>query len=74
MCSCSSTTSPDVVTIRFIDNRITGVCIIGSANPCDQFLRVGSTLIPAIHCLLRNGFVIITERSNVLVLRRERIF
>jgi hypothetical protein len=65
--------SPDVVTIRFVDDRITGFCVIGSAAPCDRFLVVGLRVSRAIRCLLRNGFIIIALRSNVIVLRRSFI-
>jgi hypothetical protein len=65
--------SPDVVTIRFVDDRITGVCVIGSAAPCGGFLVVGLRVSRAIRCLLANGFRIIVLRSNVVVLRRSFI-
>jgi hypothetical protein len=66
--------SPDVVTIRFVDDRITGFCVIGTASPCNGFLVDGLRVSRAIRCLLANGFIIISSRSNVVVLRRSFIF
>jgi hypothetical protein len=66
----------DVVTIRTENNpftqsvKINGVCVIGSAAPCDKFLVNGERVKPAVRCLLRNGFKLIAERRNVLVFRR----
>jgi len=65
-----STRRTDVVTINFTDDRILGVCVIGSARPCERFLEVGQRVIPAIICLLENGFRVITERNDILVFRR----
>jgi hypothetical protein len=63
--------NPDIVTIRFVDDRITGFSIIGSGAPCEKFLEVGARVGTALRCLLRNGFRVITLRSNVVVLRRS---
>jgi hypothetical protein len=63
--------NPDIVTIRFVDDRISGFSVIGSAAPCDRFLVVEARVGTALRCLLRNGFRIIILRSNVVVLRRS---
>jgi hypothetical protein len=63
--------NPDVVTIRFLDDRITGFGVIGSASPCDRFLVDGARVGTGLRCLLKNGFRIILLRSNVVVLRRS---
>lgn len=68
-------TRPDVVTLTFRVVRgvaiITGVCVIGSARPCQRFLREGRSVIVAIRCLLRNGFRIRLRTSNTIVLIRN---
>lgn len=70
----------DVVVIRFKRIRVAGVRrriirdvrIIGSAAPCNQFLRVGRRVSRAERCLLNNGFQRALSRDNVLVFIRVR--
>lgn len=66
----------DVVTLRVRLGRngeriISGVSVIGSAQPCRDLLRVGRRLRPAVRCLLLNGFVLIVVSGNVLVFKRR---
>ncbi|MBW5444625.1 hypothetical protein GE107_00905 [Cohnella sp. CFH 77786] len=44
--------------------RITASAVIGSASPCTQFLISGRRLTNALNCLLRNGFVVVVQRST----------
>lgn len=70
----------DVVTIRtethsesnpLLRRRtINGYNVIGSASPCDRFLVNGERVAPALRCLRRNGFKLVCERRDLLVLRR----
>lgn len=70
----------DVVVIFFRRIRVAGVRrriifavrIIGSAAPCNGFLRVGRRVGPAQRCLLNNGFRRVLAIDNVLVFVRRK--
>lgn len=65
---------PDVIIIvrskRDFAN-IGGYRIIGSAEPCRKFLRVGAPAKDLVLCLLQNGFIA-TEQGDVGVYFRPR--
>lgn len=41
--------------------------VVGSASPCGNFLMVGKRAIPAVRCLLRNGFKISCNKKTTSV-------
>ncbi|SCC14537.1 hypothetical protein GA0061096_2621 [Fictibacillus enclensis] len=51
--------------------RIADFSIIGSAGPCREFLRKGEDIVHVESCLLRNGFRVVFESSNVLLFVRR---
>lgn len=72
-----SRTSKDLVLIVFDRSprsrrfRIVNFSIIGSAGKCREFLKIGNDVVHAESCLLRNGFRIDFESSNVLLFVRR---
>ncbi|GAA4830490.1 hypothetical protein GCM10023310_04450 [Paenibacillus vulneris] len=65
---------PDVVIIvRSKKNfaNIGRIRIIGSAKPCQRFIKVGAPVKDAVLCLLQHGFTIV-EQGNVGVFYRIR--
>jgi hypothetical protein len=68
----------DTVTIKFgcqnCNFIIKNVTIVGSAAPCNSFLVVGKRVAPARRCLLKNGFVLVSNCKQVYVFKRRRFF
>lgn len=65
---------PDVVIIVRSKRNFANIGrfrIIGSANPCRRFIRIGAPVKDAVLCLLQNGFTI-TEQGNIGVFFRTR--
>lgn len=66
---------PDLVLISWTRNplvpnssrRITAVRVIGSADPCQKFLKEGTLLVFALKCLKKNGFKVIISRNTTAV-------
>lgn len=56
--------------------RIQKVSIVGNASPCRSNLVIGRTLVDAVRCLRRNGFVTVSSQtpngvSGFMVFRRS---
>ncbi|MGG5254251.1 hypothetical protein ACQYAD_12215 [Neobacillus sp. SM06] len=77
--------SPDVVTILWSRNplrprsfrTIVDATVIGSASPCNRFLRSGQHYVDARDCLLANGFRLVSQQRvgsvyGVAVFVRQR--
>jgi len=66
----------DTVTIKYgcrdCNFVIKKVTIRGSAAPCTSLLVVGKRSGPAKRCLIKNGYVLVSNHNHVYCLKRKR--
>lgn len=63
---------PDLVLVSFAKNplhpnsrfKVVDACVIGSAKPCNHFLKEGELFHCAKECLLKNGFTVVSRSST----------
>lgn len=55
------------------ESWIEGFAIVGHVPPCAKFLSVGQPVKQSRKCLIRNGYVLRSSWSNVLVFSRARL-